>query len=374
MPRSENPLNSRRSSTISPIKRNKPAEANPRLDDIASITSIPPDGVRQDVLSLMQHTKETMFDELPERAGMSSTQIASTLRFRAALPPLVSLAHLYATSTSTTVIDREIARLTAQGVLRKISIPGRGKGGTAIGDAVAQVSDWKSMIDAHTGLMQETKDKYNILLTAHPTSSATPTDSFTEQELQSLIMAGFFTSPSTVNNLFAPPTPSLLRVSSAGYSAATGTLDAVGGRGVIHESGAGGNMLATSETRQMPNNRIISLQNREMNFSLPNTGAYLKLLANSRAHLVHLIKQVSPKWRESTLDLLLEKWDGGLGNALLSEHKRMRGESNGLLPGKTRKWRDYYGLGFDFVLAEAVGSAVIELFDTGAVGLAVRLR
>lgn len=133
-------------------------------------------------------------------------------------------------------------------------------------------------------------------------------------------------------------------------------------------------MLATSDSRPLPGARLTALQTREMSFSLPNTGAYLKLLANSRTHLITLLKQISPKWREGTLDLLHEKWDGGLGNVFVSEKKRIRGEGGSLLPGKTRKWREYMGLNFDFVLAEALGSGVVELFDTGSVGAAVRMR
>lgn len=42
----------------------------------------------------------------------------------------------------------------------------------------------------------------------------------------------------------------------------------------------------------------------------------------------------------------------------------MRGEFVGVLPGRTREWREFDGLAFDFVLREALAAAVVELFET----------
>ena len=52
--------------------------------------------------------------------------------------------------------------------------------------------------------------------------------------------------------------------------------------------------------------------------------------------------------------------------------KRMRGEFTGVLPGRTKKWKDLYGMRFRWVLEEAIGAGLIELFDTGSVGPGVR--
>ena len=52
--------------------------------------------------------------------------------------------------------------------------------------------------------------------------------------------------------------------------------------------------------------------------------------------------------------------------------KRARREFAGVLPGQTRKWRQFYGLAFDWVLREAVASGRVEVFDTGSVGRGVR--
>ncbi|QIW96791.1 hypothetical protein AMS68_002309 [Peltaster fructicola] len=381
MPRSQNPLQPSRSSPLSTLKRTKPGSRNAatlRLDDVGAISSLPPEGVRQDIVSLIEYIKEHRFEALPERAGMNSTQISTTLRFRTTLPPIVSLAHLYALSSSPTSTERELARLVARGVIRKVSIPGRGKGGTAIGDGIVLVADWEDCVRS-CSLSDELKDKYIELMKSKSTSLSTRTDNFSSAEIRALVTSGCLTTPAaltaSLGDLFkAPTTSSLLNVSSAGSSAPTGTFAAIGGIGAVHENGGSGSMLATSSTRAAPNARQNELQAREMTFSLPNTGAYLKLLASARTHLIFLLRQMSPKWKEGTIDLLKEKWNGSLGNAEVGEKKRVRGESSGLLVGRTRKWREFMGLEFDYVLAEALGSGVVEIFDTGSVGPAVRLR
>ena len=109
-----------------------------------------------------------------------------------------------------------------------------------------------------------------------------------------------------------------------------------------------------------------------MTFSLPSTGVYLKLLTSARLHLLALLKQISPRYKEATMELLKEKWDGNIPNDAASRAKRARGEWTGVLPGKTKKWKDFYGLEFEWVLEECVGSGLAEIFDTGSVGIGVR--
>lgn len=111
-----------------------------------------------------------------------------------------------------------------------------------------------------------------------------------------------------------------------------------------------------------------------MTFALPGTGIYLKLLVAARQHLLQILKSVSPKYREATMEILKEKWEGNTPNDPVNRLKRERGEWGGVLPGKTKRWRDFYGMRFDCVLAECVGGGLVELFDTGAVGMAVRGR
>ncbi|KAK4542049.1 hypothetical protein LTR36_007080 [Oleoguttula mirabilis] len=388
MPKTTNPLLRRKSSSpFATLQRKKPGsrksslaekeDASERLDDTGLTPSLAPEGIRQDVVSLIRHIQQTTWEDVPDRAaGMGSERISEVLRFRKGLPRIVSVAHLHALSVSTTQTERELSRLVAQGVVRKLTIPGRGKGGAAVGEGVVLVEDWKTNIrSGESGVDEELADKYILLMNTHPTSPTTPTTALTSDDIRQLVTLGYLTSPSALSsapgNLFAAPgTTSLLNISTAGTKAATGTLAAIGGRGAIHESGGGGSALATRDNRPSYSHS----SQTEMTFSLPGTGAYLKLLTEARLHLVFLLKQLSPRHKEATRDLLREKWEGNTLNDAASRLKRARGEWNGVLPGKTKKWREFYGMEFAAILAECVGSGVVELFETGSVGAGVRAR
>ena len=92
----------------------------------------------------------------------------------------------------------------------------------------------------------------------------------------------------------------------------------------------------------------------------------------ARSHLVSLISK--SRFKEIPLYLLRERWDGGvLADDSAAKAKKYRGEFAGVLPSQTRKWKQYYGLSFDWVLAECLGAGLIELFETGSVGRAARI-
>ena len=387
MPKSTNPLLRRKSSSpFATLQRSKPTSARQktlldkeqRLDDTGLVASLAAKGVHQDVISLIRHIQSYAFDAVPDRgAGMGSERTSEVLRFRKALPPIVTLAHLHAISRSSTATERELARLVAEGKVRKITVPGRGRGGAAVGEGVVLVEDWIRCIREEEALDEELREKYIALLRTHRASPTTPTGELSDIEERELVNTGFLTSPNALTamlgDLFLPPgsSSSLATVSSAGSRAATGTLAAVGGAGAVHESGGSGNTL-TSRTNRPSN--IIKGKEREMTFALPGTGIYLKLLVSARQHLLHLLKALSPRHREATLEMLKEKWEGNTPNDPINRLKRERGEWGGVLLGKTKRWKEFYGMRFECVLAECVGSGLVELFDTGAVGMAVRGR
>lgn len=388
MPKSTNPLLRRKSSSpFSTLQRSKPTntrktsaiDKEERLDDTGLVATLAAGkNIPQDVISLIRHIQSSAFDDVPDRgAGMGSERTSEVLRFRKALPPIVTLAHLHAISRSSTDTERELARLVAEGKVRKITVPGRGRGGAAVGDGVVLVEDWIECIREEGALDEDLKEKYITLLSAHRASATTPTGSLSDVEERHLVNTGFLTSPNALTamlgDLFLPPgsSSSLATVSSAGSRAATGTLAAVGGAGAVHESGGSGNTL-TSRTNR-PSIQIKGKE-REMTFALPGTGIYLKLLVAARQHLLHILKSISPRHREATMEILREKWEGNTLNDPLNRLKRERGEWGGVLPGKTKRWREFYGMRFECVLAECVGGGLVELFDTGAVGMAVRGR
>ena len=80
------------------------------------------------------------------------------------------------------------------------------------------------------------------------------------------------------------------------------------------------------------------------------------------------------KFREIPIYLLRERWDGGTSaDDPAAKAKKYRGEFKGALPSWTRKWKQFYGLSFDWTLAECLGAGLVEVFDTGSVGQAVRI-
>lgn len=105
--------------------------------------------------------------------------------------------------------------------------------------------------------------------------------------------------------------------------------------------------------------------------SLPNTGAYLRLLGAGRAHLLALLRRSS--CAEAPLGLLKDRWDGAVETEK-SFHlaKRARGEFAGVLPGKTKKWKELYGMQSRWAIEEALGAGLVELFETGSVGPGIR--
>lgn len=101
-------------------------------------------------------------------------------------------------------------------------------------------------------------------------------------------------------------------------------------------------------------------------------GLHIRLLVDARTHLLSFLHKT--KHKEAPLHILREKWDGGvLAKNDTAEKKRSRREFAGALPGRTKKWKQFYGLRFEWILEECVGAGLIELFETGSVGQAARV-
>lgn len=109
----------------------------------------------------------------------------------------------------------------------------------------------------------------------------------------------------------------------------------------------------------------------DFSIAVPATGPFLKLVANARAHLLSLLGK--SRFREAPESLLRQRWDGGIaGEDAQSAARRSRGEGAGVLPGRTRKWKQFYGISYDWILGECVGAGLVEVFDTGSIGRGVR--
>ena len=207
-------------------------------------------------------------------------------------------------------------------------------------------------------------------------------EDFSAPEIATLMKAGYVTSsphPLHSGSLASPhsslssETVSIPIISRA----PSGSLAAVGGEKAIYDAGGRGGMRRSSqfskeqeqesgpETHQFPDDR------EDLRLSLPNTGPYLKILTAARSHLVSLI--LKSRFKEMPEYLLRERWEGGVSaDDSAAKAKKYRGEFAGILPSRTRKWKQFYGLSFNWVLAECLGAGLVEVFETGSVGRAVR--
>ena len=146
---------------------------------------------------------------------------------------------------------------------------------------------------------------------------------------------------------------------------ASGTEEAAGGEAAFDSlGGIGSSRISKAESG--PNGLSTDFM-----LSLPNLGSYLRLINDARVHLLELLGK--SKYREAQLHLLRERWDGAVeSDSRVSTAKRLRGEFSGVLPGRTKKWKQFYGLNFDWILEECFGAGLVELFDTGSVGHGIR--
>ncbi|MCJ1350752.1 MAG: hypothetical protein MMC33_000733 [Icmadophila ericetorum] len=337
-----------------------------RLDNVGLVTSLADGQPLSDVVLALDYIKNSAFDAVPERAGMNSTRIAEVLNFRKSLPPITTLAHVHAVVDSPTATEREVAHLMKKGVIRKVVIPGRGFGGSSISDVLILVKDWTALIrDAN--LDPSITEKYVEHLTSSPLALVIPQSLFTATEVTSLMRAGFLTSASRYlnsTNIFTRPSEGLsgTMTSIASISkAASGSVAAVGGSDALHQAGSGGSGGLSRELNS----------GHEIQLSLPSTGPFLRLLTFARSHMMDLLSKF--KYKETPLYLLREKWDGGISSDEPGVRSaKYKGPFSEMLPGRTRKWKQFYGLRFDWVLAECLGAGLVEVFETGSVGRGVR--
>ncbi|KAL9121326.1 MAG: hypothetical protein Q9187_002114 [Circinaria calcarea] len=410
-PRMKNPLLKRTSSSPSSmLPRRKPlqrAQSKPengeredepcRLDNLGIVTSLAGISTPSNSVQIINHIKARIYDDIPERGGMNSTRIAEVLNFRRNLPSVTTSAHMHALSNSSTTMEREIASLMIKGVLRKVIIPGRGIGGSSIGEVLVLVEDWVLLIKEArlesqikgtfslpegNSISDKSLDKYIEYLNASPLASVIPKAFFTASEATALMQAGFLTSLSPYTNstnIFTRPyNASSSTLTSIAYisKAASGSEAAIGGEGAVHGVGGGGpaGLRVDDFKRELsledPGQPIIK-GGGDFQLSLPNIGSFLKLLTSARSHLMFLLSK--SKYNEAPLYLLRERWDGGVAaDDPAAKSMNLKGQFLGVLPGRTRKWKQFYGLKFDWVLAECFGAGLVEVFETRSVGRSVR--
>lgn len=308
--------------------------------------------VEGDVIRAIRYIKQSMFCELPPRIGMNSMRIAELLNYRRSLPPIASTAHIHTLINAPTKVEKEIVQLIKSGHLRRLTLIGRGNNAASLGDYLVISEDWKQMIRDSTTLSDGLKglrplnssvsnisvlilsiERFLQILDTHPQTSTLAAGLLSPEDSAFLVNAGFLISGQGNKSL--------------------GSL-----------SGAPKSRHAGEDTKQR-------FRPSTMSLSLPNTGPYIRLLDAGRSHLMTLLKKSDS--HEVPMYLLRDRWDGAVeSDSSFFAAKRARGESTGVLPGKTKKWKDLYGMNFRWALEEALGAGLIELFETGSVGPGVR--
>jgi hypothetical protein len=347
-----------------------------KLDDFGLVKALATDLNLRDTPQAIQYIRTRMFAPVPDTAaGMTSTRISELLNFRRNLPPVVSIAHVQALLASPSAVERELADLARQGFLRRIVVPQRG----VVGEFMVLVSDYEMSLKQTKGLGENTRENLLKYLASNPDSQVLSQDALKASEIQELVRAGFLTAhhtggvvsygvmSSTIRSYARPEDKITLTSLETVSRHAAGSLGTVGGEGAVHNAGgSGGGPLLTSLAPTRP-------ATTEYRLAAPGSGSFLKLVSTALAHLVSLLEK--SRFREAPESVLKERWDGGIAKVEEAQHaaaKMARGEFAGVLPGQTRKWRQFYGLTFDWVLQEAVGAGLVEVFETRSVGRGVR--
>ncbi|KAK1532688.1 uncharacterized protein CCOS01_04671 [Colletotrichum costaricense] len=345
-----------------------------RLDDAGLVTALATDMSLRDVVQAIKYTRSRMFGPVPtEAAGMNSTRIAEVLNYRRAMPGIVTTSHLHALLASPTAVEREVAELQRGGALRKIYVQRRG----GLGEALIQTSELEDMIAKSAELDDDARSAYVKFLRENPLAQTMPRLACGGHiQADALVRAGFLTSsmhPQHVNtplmNLHLRPEDrgSLMSIQAVSR-AASGSFDAVGGQGGIHAAGGGGGAPCLSRGAAAD---ASSYSGAEFTIAVPGNGSFLKLTAAAVEHLAHLLSK--SQFREMPVSMLQERWEGGVARDEARLARRARGEFAGVLPGRTKRWKEFYGLEFNWVLEEAMGAGVVEVFETRSVGRGVRL-
>ncbi|EHA53672.1 hypothetical protein MGG_04367 [Pyricularia oryzae 70-15] len=344
---------------------------NHPLDDHGLVAALTTDMRLRDVPQAVRHARENMFAPLPTRGTSSALRMTLASR-RECIPPVVSAAHVQALLTATpTAVERETVELVRAGVLRRVDVPTRG----VAGEVLVLAADYEALVGRAQGLDDGTREAYAAMLRDRPgaaTVVAGPDSGLGVAQVEKLFRAGFLTSAvqgrAAADGIFSRPEDRTTLLSLATVARApSGTVWAVGGQGGAREhatgrGGAGSPWPAGGGTGTT-----------EYRIAVPGAGAFLKLVTAALEHFKTLLARLPH--REAPEYLLKEKWEGGTakGSGVQEAARLARGEKVGTLPGRTRRWRDFMGLQFEWILAEAVGAGMVEVFETGSVGRGVRL-
>lgn len=214
-----------------------------------------------------------------------------------------------------------------------------------MGEALIELKDLEGML-GRSGVKSGTRTKFTDFLHGNPTSQVLNKGVLDRSEVDDLVRAGFLTSSTHVDpgsTLHIRPEDrttltSIQRVSQF----ASGTVSAVGGRNAIHLAGGGGGAPTLTHAT--------SPSTTPYRISIPGHGRHLKLAEAAVDWVREALSKT--KWGEGPESWLRERFEGG-----------------GLYGGR---WKEFWGVEWEWALGEAIGLGVVEVFDTGCVGRGVR--
>lgn len=330
-----------------------------KLEDLGVARLLAQELTLRDVVQAMRYIRSKMFTPVPS-SGFNSTRTSELLHYRASMPPIVTMGHLHAILSSPAKVERELVELQTNGVLRKMRIERRG----GQGEALIESSDLDAMLEK-VGISMETRARYRAFMKENPAALTLSPRSLTEGQVDELIRAGFLTSSAQYaagSTLHMRPEERTTLASIDSVSRqASGSVSAVGGRNAIHLAGGGSGGLglhheppspsSTSPSSTLALTHLSSSSSSSLRLAIPGHGRYLKLATAAMDWLKAALGRT--KWGECPESWLQERFEGG-----------------GLYEGP--RWKEFWGLEWEWVVGEAVGLGVVELFDTGSVGKGVR--
>ncbi|KAL5087248.1 hypothetical protein Trisim1_007985 [Trichoderma cf. simile WF8] len=338
-----------KASSQSPRKTKRPAaksdldaEFQDKLSDVGVVKLLQEELTLRDVVQAMRYVRNGMFTPVPP-TGFKSTRSAEILNYRLTVPPIVTLGHLNAILTSPSKVEREVVELSRSGVLRKVRVERRG----GMGEALIETSDLEAMV-RKTGMSEGAKEQFLEFLKKNPTAQTLPRGAVTHAQTDELVRAGFLTSslkaaPGTTLHVRPEDRTTLTSIHHVSRFA-SGSVSAVGGQNVLHlAGGSGGAPTLTGSS-------LASSEASDFRIAVPGHGRYLKLAEGAVDWLRELLDKT--RWGEAPEVWFRERFEGG-----------------GLYG---TRWKDFWGVEWEWVLGQAVGLGIVEVFETGSVGRGVR--
>lgn len=299
----------------------------------------------RDVIQAMRYIRAHMFTPVPE-TGFQSTRRTELLHYRGTMPPLVTAGHVHAVLTSSpTRVEREVAELLGRGALRRVRVERRGGGG----EALIETPLFIEIMQNSRTVSEAAVIEFVKFLKANPMAQTLGGSVLPDAQTDELVRAGFLTSaatratPGTTLHVRPEDRTTLTSIQRVSQSA-SGSLSAIGGQNAIHMAGGGGGGVGSASSTGE------SAAAAEYRIAVPGHGRHLKLAEAALDWLRETLGRT--KWGEGPEDWLRERFEGG-----------------GLYGPR---WKELQGVEWTWVLGEAVGLGVVEVFQTGSVGRGVR--